>query len=91
MLSVKSFIEKTLPQSKACISNVLKRTDNGKATLTVNKMNAHLPALQLDIVDNSNINVTGLNHSGLHLMKQVRVNWQSISLKKLKVLKGNDR
>ena len=91
MLSVKSFIEKTLPQSKACISNVLKRTDNGKATLTVNKMNAHLPALQLDIVDNSNINVTNLNRGRLHLMKQVRVNWQSISLKKLQVLKGDDR
>ena len=39
MLSLKSFIEKTLPQSKVCISNVVKRTDNGKATLTVNKVN----------------------------------------------------
>ena len=35
MLSLKSFIENILPQSKACISNVGKRTDNGKATLTV--------------------------------------------------------
>ena len=67
MLSLKSFIEKTLPQSKVCISNVVKRTDNGKATLTVNKLNEHLSALQLDIVDSSNINVTGLKCGGLHL------------------------
>ena len=32
-------------------------------------MNEHLSALQLDIVDNSNINVTGLNRGGLHLNK----------------------
>ena len=30
-------------------------------------MNEHLSALQLDIVDNSNINMTGLNRGGLHL------------------------
>ena len=30
-------------------------------------MNEHLSALQLDIVDNSNINMTGLNHGGLYL------------------------
>ena len=90
MLSLKSFIEKTLPQSKVCISNVVKRTENGKATLIVNKVNVHLSALQLDFVDDSNINVTGLNWGTLH-MKQVRVDWQSILLKKLKVLKGDDR
>ena len=67
MLSLKSFIENTLPQSKVCISNVVKRTDNGKATLTVNQVNEHMSSLQLDIFDNSNINVTGLNRGGLHL------------------------
>ena len=67
MLSLKSFIEKTLPQSKVCISNVVQRTDNGKATLTVIKVNERLSALQFDIVDNSNINVTGLNRGGLYL------------------------
>ena len=69
MLSLESFIEKTLPKSKVCISNSVKRADNGKATLTVNKVNEHLSALQLYIVDNSNINVTGLNRGGLHLNK----------------------
>ena len=47
--------------------NTVKRTDNGKAALTVNKVNEHLSALQLDIVDNSNIDVPGLNCGGLHL------------------------
>ena len=69
MLSLESFIEKTLPKSKVCISNSVKRADNGKATLTVNKVNEHLSALKLDIVGNSNINVTGLNRGGLHLNK----------------------
>ena len=69
MLPLKSFIEKTLPQPKVCILNLVKRMGYGKATLTVNKVNEHLSALKLDIVDNSNINVTGLNRGGLHLNK----------------------
>ena len=91
MLSLKIFIEKTLPQSKVCISNLVKRTDNGIATLTVNKVNEHLYALKLDMVDNSNINVTGLNGGGLYLNKtgtgKLAVNF----IKKIKALKGNDR
>ena len=80
MLSLKSFIKKTLPQLKVCTSNAVKRTDNGKPTLRVNKVKKHLFALQLNIVelniDNSNINVTGLNRGGLHLNEigmQVRI------------------
>ena len=69
MLPLNSFIEKTLPQSKVCISNLVKGMGYGKATLTVNKVNEHLSALKLDIADNSNINVTGLNLGGLHLNK----------------------
>ena len=90
-LSLKIFIEKTLPQSKLCISNLVKRTDNGIATLTVHKVNEHLHALKLDMVGNSNINVTGLNGGGLHLNKtgtgKLAVNF----IKKIKALKGNDR
>ena len=67
ILSLKSFIGKTLRQSNVCISNIVKRTDNGKAILTVNKVIEHRSALQLGIVENSNINVTGLNRGGLHL------------------------
>ena len=36
MLSFKNFIEKALPQSKVCISNIVQRISNGKATLAVN-------------------------------------------------------
>ena len=67
VLSLNIFIGKMLPQPKMCISNVVTRTDNGRATLTVNKVNEHLSVLQLDIVDNSCINVAGLNRGGLHL------------------------
>ena len=35
-LSFKNFIEKALPQSKVCMSNIVQRTSNGKATLAVN-------------------------------------------------------
>ena len=52
ILSLKSFIEKALPHLKVCISNVVKRTGNRKATLTLNKVNKHLSVLQLGIVDN---------------------------------------
>ena len=51
---------------KVFISNV-KRTDNEKATLTVNKVNENLSTLQVDIVYNSNINVAGLKCGGFHL------------------------
>ena len=88
MLSLKSFIEKALTQSKVCISNVVKKTDNGKATLTVNKVNEHQSALQLEIVYNSNINVTGLNRGELHLNEtgtgKLAVNF----IKKIKCFKG---
>ena len=63
----KRFVENTLALSKFCLSNVVKSTDSGKATFIVSKVNEHLSALQLDTVDNSNINVTGLNHGELHL------------------------
>ena len=90
MLSRISFIESKLTQSKVCITNVVKRTDNGKATLTVNNRE-QLSALQLDIVDNSNIIVTVLNPDGLHLnetgMGKLAVNF----IKKLKVSKGDDK
>ena len=87
MLTLKSFIEKTLPKSKVCISNLVKRTGNGKATLTVNKVNEHLSALQLDIVDNSNINVTGLNCGRLHLNKTDTGKLAVSFIKKVKIFK----
>ena len=92
MLSFKNFVEKALPQSKVCISNLVKRTDNGKTTLTVNKVNEHLSELLLDIVDNWNNNITGINHDGLHL-NETGMGKLAVKLKRIiiKVLKDDDR
>ena len=64
-----------LPQSNVCISNLFKRADNEKVTLTVNKVNEHLSTLQLDTFDNSNINVTGLNRGELaiNFIKKIKI------------------
>ena len=67
ILSLKTFIEKSLPNSQVSISNIINRTDNGKATLTVKKVNEHLSSLQIDVIDNSNVNAGCLNRDGLHL------------------------
>ena len=55
LLDLKKFIEKTLPESNVVISNLITRTDNGKASLTVIKTNEHLHGLQMDIIDNGNV------------------------------------
>ena len=67
LLSLKAFVEKTLPDCNVCISNLTLRTDNAKASITVNNLNEHLSTLQLDIIGNSNINNAGLSRGGLHL------------------------
>ena len=67
LLSLKYFIEKTLPNCKISISNLIKRTDNNKAAKTVDKINELLFTLQLDIVDNNNITKSELTRKGLHL------------------------
>ena len=70
ILSLKAFVEKALPDCNVCISNFTLRTDNAKASLTVNNVNQHLSTLQLDSIDNSNISNAGLSRGGLHLNSQ---------------------
>ena len=70
LLSLKAFVEKALPDCNVCISNLTLRTDNAKASLTVNNVNQHLSTLQLEIIDNSNISNAGLSRGGLHLNSQ---------------------
>ena len=53
-----------------CISNLTLRTDNAKASRTVNNVNQHLSTLQLAIIDKSNISNAGLSRAGLHLNSQ---------------------
>ena len=67
LLNLEKFIEHTLPDSNVVISNLITRTDNGKASLTVIKANEHLHGLQMDVIDNANITSNELNKGGLHL------------------------
>ena len=67
LLNLKKFVEGILPESNVVISNLLTRTDNGKASLTVIKTNECLNGLLMDVIDNGNINSNGLNKGGLHL------------------------
>ena len=67
LLTLKKFIEHTLPESNVFILNLITRTDNGKASLTVIKTNEHLHGLQMDVIDNGNITLDELNKGGLHL------------------------
>ena len=70
LLSLKAFVEKTLPDCNVLISrtdfNLTLRTDNAKVSFTVNNVNQHLSLVQLDIIDNSNISNAGLSRGGLH-------------------------
>ena len=66
-LSLKSFLEKTLPNCKISISNLIKRTGNNEAAKTVDKVNEVLFTLQLDIIDNNNITKSELTCKGLQL------------------------
>ena len=71
LLDLKNSIENTLPESNFVISNLITRTDNGTASLTVIKTNEHLHGLQMDIIDNGNITSNELNKGGLHLNLRV--------------------
>ena len=67
LLNLKKFIKHTLPESNVAISDLITRTDNGKASLTVIKTNEHLHALQMDVINNGNITSNELNKGGLKL------------------------
>ena len=84
---LKGFVEKVLPDCNLCISNLILRTDNAKALLTVNNVNQHLSTLQLDIIDNNNISNAGLSHGGLHLNSQGLGKLSISFIKKIKSFK----
>ena len=64
LLNLKKFIKHTLPESNFVISDLITRTDNGKASLTVIKTNEHLHGLQMDVINNGNITSNELNKGG---------------------------
>ena len=67
ILTLKNYIETNLPTCKVTLSNVIQRTDEPKASITINHLNEHLNELNLSLVDNSNINGSCLTRKGLHL------------------------
>ena len=67
LLNLKKFIKHTLPENNVVISDLITRTDNGKASLTVIKTNEHLNALQMDMINNRNITSNELKKGGLKL------------------------
>ena len=70
ILNLKTFIQNYLPECKVTISNINNRTDDGKASLTVENLNNHLDFLKLDIVDNSTIGKEFLGKKAFHLTKR---------------------
>ena len=65
--SLISHIKINNPECRIIISQPVRRTDNGKATLTLNNLNKLLAELDVDKIDNSNIDVSCLGKRGLHL------------------------
>ena len=70
LLNLKSFIAKKLPDCNIIISTPVKRTDDGKAMLTIKKVSEIACQLELNTIDNSNINENHLGKKGLHLNRK---------------------
>ena len=64
LLKLKKFIEHTLPESNIVMSNLITRTNNGKASLTTIKTNEYLHGLQMDFIDSGNVTSDELNKGG---------------------------
>ena len=54
IFNLKTFTQNSLPQCKVIISTVINRTDDDKASLTVENLSNHLNSLKLKIVDKFN-------------------------------------
>ena len=66
IISLKQWSEKSFPESKIIISN-RERLENGKAALSVKRLNKDLCSFEVDIVGKSNIGKESLGKKGLHL------------------------
>ena len=65
--SLISHIRINNPECRIIISQPIRRTDNGKATLTLNNLNKLLVEIDVDKIDDSNIYVSCLGKRGIHL------------------------
>ena len=68
-LNFKLLQQEKLPDCKVYILTPRLRSDNGKATLTVNQLTKHLLQLNINIVDIRNITSKHLSRKGSHLNK----------------------
>ena len=69
LLKLKSDILKIRASCKVIFSTPTIRTDDGKASLTIFRVNKHLGELKVDTIDNTNISSKDLGKKGLHLSK----------------------
>ena len=65
-LSLKNSIENLCPTCKVTVSNLVYRSDNGKASLTMKNINDYLDAINIDLVGDRNIGRNYLDNSDLH-------------------------
>lgn len=86
LLALKHTVENLLPESHVVISSLITRIDDGKANLTINKVNKHLKELKIDLLDNSNITYRDLGKKGLHLSKHGKDKYVKNVVKKIKNL-----
>ena len=61
------YIKINNPECRIIISQPVRRTDNGKTTVTLNNLNKLLAEFDVDKIDSSNIDVSCLGKRGLHL------------------------
>ena len=86
-MSLKHFIERELSDCNVIISNITKRIDDGKASLTVMNTNEHLKPLEIELIDNGNIGDDCLLEGGLHLNSKGSGKLAMNFIKKIKKLK----
>ena len=67
LLNLVHFIKENNPNCHVVLSSPIDRLDNGKAALTIKRLNSLLPESSLEIIDNSNIGHSFLGKHGLHL------------------------
>ena len=80
-----------MPDCKVFILTPTLRSDNGKATLTVNQLTNHLLQLNIDIVDNRNIVSKHLGREGLHLNGSGSCRLAINFLERIKKFRKNER
>lgn len=84
LLQLKHRIERTLPNTEVIISSLITRSDDGKANITIKKVNRHLNQLKINIMDNDNITHQDLGKKGLHLSKFGKAKFAKNLINKMK-------